>query len=65
MIYTGLDAEGQVMFDCPVHIPGPVMMHDMQITADYAIIMDTCMEFKPQVGRVAGAGHDPGNRGQG
>ena len=49
VVYTGLDTEGQVMFDCPVTIPGPIMMHDMQITADYAIILDTCVEFKPKV----------------
>ena len=37
------------MFDCPVNIPVPVMMHDLQITADYAIILDTCVEFSPKV----------------
>ena len=49
VVYSGLDTEGQVMFDCPVTIPDPIMMHDLQITADYAIIMDTCVEFKPKV----------------
>ena len=49
VIYSALDAKGKVMFDCPVDIPVPVMMHDLQITADYAIILDTCVEFSPKV----------------
>lgn len=47
--YSGLDPQGHILFDCPVPIPNGILMHDMQTTEDYAIIIDTNVEFDPQV----------------
>ena len=47
--YSGLDPDGHVLFDCPVPLSKGILMHDMQTTEDYAIILDTNLEFDPQV----------------
>ena len=50
--YSGLDPQGHILFDCPVPLPKGILMHDMQTTEDYAIIIDSNVEFDPQVMQV-------------
>ena len=50
--YSGLDSQGHILFDCPVPLPKGILMHDMQTTEDYAIIIDSNVEFDPQVGNL-------------
>ena len=50
--YSGLDPQGHILFDCPVPLPKGILMHDMQTTEDYAIIIDSNVEFDPQVGKL-------------
>jgi hypothetical protein len=47
--YAGLDAEGALAFDVRVDLADGVMMHDMAVTQDYGIIVDTPLVFRPEV----------------
>ena len=56
--YAGLDAEGALAFDHRVDLKEGVMMHDMAVTQDYGIIVDTPLVFRPEV-RGAPSGSAP------
>ncbi|KAK9918068.1 hypothetical protein WJX75_000916 [Coccomyxa subellipsoidea] len=47
--YSGLDKDGQLQFDVKVDLKEGVMMHDMAITQDYAILLDVPLCFRPEV----------------
>ena len=49
--YGGVDPEGNHQFEVMVELKEGVMMHDMAITQDHAIILDTPLVFKPEVCR--------------
>ena len=55
--YAGLDAAGGLAFDHKVDLQEGVMMHDMAVTQDYGIIVDTPLVFRPEVRRRRIGGH--------
>ena len=58
--YGGVDPEGAHQFEVSVELKEGVMMHDMAITQDHAIILDTPLVFKPEAQRPAPAERRPG-----